>query len=135
MARRDGEVSPTTLSPGQSKNWVPFLLEINFLSSQRRSSHLGTSSDSRYFKLLTYRHGHFDKIFWQSHHPRWCDETKISSRRSQVTRCDELIELVQYYDHDKQTRTHRRVTKVSGMSLNSVTRPRAPNHSIIPNAL
>ena len=35
-------------------------------------------------------------FFWWSHLPQRRDETKISSRRSQVTRCDELIELVQY---------------------------------------
>ena len=70
---------PVTKSPGQSKNWLLFLLEVAW-----------------YLKLLTYRHRHFDEIFWQSHHLQWCDETKISSRQSQVTRCDELIELVRY---------------------------------------
>ena len=39
---------------------------------------------------------YFDEIFCQSHLPRWCDETKISSHWSQVTGCDKLIELVQY---------------------------------------
>ena len=55
------------------------------------------SLDSQYFKLFTYRHRHSDKIFWQSHHLQWCDETKISSHLSQVTRCNELIELAQYH--------------------------------------
>ena len=39
---------------------------------------------------------HFDEFFGWSHLPQQCDETKISSPRSQVTRCDELIGLVQY---------------------------------------
>ena len=38
----------------------------------------------------------FNKIFWQLHHPQWCDKTKISLHHSQVTRCNELIELAQY---------------------------------------
>ena len=67
-----------------------------FFSSWRLLSNLRTSSDSRCFKFLTYRHRHFDEIFRQSHPPRSCDEAKISSRRSQVTRCNELIELAQY---------------------------------------
>ena len=87
---------PATKSPGQSKNWVLFPLKIDFFSSWRLSSNLRASSDSQYFKLFTYRHRHFDENFWQSHHARWCDESNISSRRSQVTRCDELIELAQY---------------------------------------
>ena len=50
-----------------------------FFSSWHLLSNLRTSSDSRCFKFLTYRHGHFDEIFGQSHPPRSCDETKISS--------------------------------------------------------
>ena len=37
-----------------------------------------------------------DEIFGRSHLPQQHDETKISLRRSQVTECNELIELVQY---------------------------------------
>ena len=38
-----------------------------------------------------------DEIFGRSHLPQQHDETKISLRRSQVTECNELIELVQYW--------------------------------------
>ena len=71
-----------------------------------------------YFKFLTYRHRHFNEIFGQSHHPWSCDETKISLHGSQVTRCDELIELALYHPWlikslfwEQQTKVHHNGSK------------------------
>ena len=90
--------SPTK-PPGQSKIRVK-----NRFFAPLSLATLELSSTMKYFKLSTDRgetlclppaFWHFDEFFWWSHLPQWCDETNISSCRSQVTRCDKLIELVQ----------------------------------------
>ena len=76
----------------------PFSLENDFFSPLSLSSNLRISS-LNYFKssmdggLLQ----HFNKNFKQSHLCWWCNETKISLHRSQVTGCNKLVGLVQYF--------------------------------------
>ena len=74
-----------------------FFINNQFFLPLSLSSNLRTSS-LNHFELSMDRGllRHFDENLRQSHLPRWCDETKISSCRSQVTGCDELIGLVQY---------------------------------------